>query len=333
VADLKPGDPDRDPLLGELTTLVQGAVVEVLLEQRDAVPKLLEQLPRGLRKEEQRAWELSGLHLSRQRRFHEALAIFEAWYRNIVDHQATSDHRLHKGAPLVWIRDQHVNLEHTALAQRFMMLTLIEDALAGEGTIDPARTGSYFRFVWYHGLSDSQFRRYAGEIAAFGREHSVDARYPERVLQELDKLWMTEFPATAEALLYPANWRYVAALLARTGDGTGQALELLADYLLSVMPGCRTYRRKRSHSTTTTSSARSTESISISAPSLVDTSCANPKTGAGQPISPPSPNLPEFLIRQRAALGSCFRARASQASDAAETLRANSSSYFRIEES
>ncbi len=197
----------------------------------------------------QRAWEVTGVLLSRSRRFHEALAIFEAWYRNVIEHQAKSEGRLHKGAPLVWIRDQHVILEHTALAQRFMMLTLIEDALASDGVVDPERTGSYFRFVWYHGLSDAQFRRYAEQIAAFGKEQPLPARYPERVLQELDKLWMTEFPATSEALLYPANRRYVAELLDQTGDGTGQVLELLAEYLLAVMPGCRTYRRKQTYST------------------------------------------------------------------------------------
>jgi len=33
------------------------------------------------------------------------------------------------------------------------------------------------------------------------------------------------------------------------GDPSGKTLELLADYLLSVITGCRTYRRRRSHST------------------------------------------------------------------------------------
>lgn len=129
------------------------------------------------------------------------------------------------------------------------MLTLIEDALASGGVIDPARTGSYFRFVWYHGLSDAQFRRYAKEIAVFGKKQALAARYPERVLQQLDQLWMTEFPTTSEALLYPANRQYIADLFRETGDGTGQALELLAEYLLSAMPGCRTYRRQHTHST------------------------------------------------------------------------------------
>jgi hypothetical protein len=139
----------------------------------------------------------------------------------------------------VWIRDCHVNQEHTALAKKFMMLTLVEDAIAGDGRIDPELTGSYFRLVWWHGVPDSQVQRYAKEIAAFAKENPTAAFYPERVLQELDKLWMTEFPTASESLLYPVNRRYVAALLAQTGDGTGKVLEILAEYLLAAMPGCR----------------------------------------------------------------------------------------------
>lgn len=242
------GSEPSDPLLEELRQLVPAEVIE-LLGQRDSAPKLIEQLPRGLERRDQRAWELSGLHLVRLRRFHEAILIFEEWYRRLLEHQAVKGVRVHKGTPLVWIRDCHVNLDHTALAKRFIMLTLVEDAIAGNGTIDPERSGVYFRLVWWHGMADRQLRRYAEEIAAFGRENAVAARYPEHVLQHLDKLWMTEFPTTAEALLYPANRRYVADLLAQTGDKTGTTLELLAEYLLSAMPGCRTYRRKRSHST------------------------------------------------------------------------------------
>jgi hypothetical protein len=98
-------------------------------------------------------------------------------------------------------------------------------------------------------MPDVLIRRYAEEIAAFARENEEDARYPERVLQNLDNLWMTELPESVEASLYPANRRYIAHLLERTGDRAGQQLELLADYLLSAMPGCRTYRRRRSYST------------------------------------------------------------------------------------
>jgi len=244
-----PAPEPADPLLDELKTLVTATVID-LLGQRDSALKLFNQLPRGIERGDQQAWELSGLHLGlRQRRFYDAILIFEEWYQRLLEYQTVKSVRVHKGAPLVWIRDFHVNLEHTALAKRFIMLTLIEDALAGSGTIDPEKSGVYFRLVWYHGMPDRQLRRYAGEIAAFGREDEVAARYPERILQHLDKLWMTEFPTTSESLLDPVNRRYVADLLAQTRDTSGKTLELLAEYPLSVMPGCRTYRRKRSYST------------------------------------------------------------------------------------
>jgi hypothetical protein len=38
-------------------------------------------------------------------------------------------------------------------------------------------------------------------------------------------------------------------LVGELGDGTGETLEVLAEYLMSCMPGCRTRRRERSAST------------------------------------------------------------------------------------
>jgi hypothetical protein len=75
------------------------------------------------------------------------------------------------------------------------------------------------------------------------------SRYPEWVLQGLDREWMTELPAPAEALAFTANRQYVHHLVNRLGDGTGKTLELLADYIVSCMPGCRTMRRRSSGST------------------------------------------------------------------------------------
>jgi hypothetical protein len=239
---------EEDPLLDELRNLVTLEVL-TLLKDRDSAPKLIAKLPRGRERERQRAWELVSLDLIRQRRFHEALTVLETWYEYLLKYQTDNSERIHKGTPLVWIRDCHVNQDHTALAKRFMMLTLVEDAIAGDGRIDPERTGSYFRLVWWHGVPDSQVQRYANEIATFAKENPTAAFYPERVLQELDKLWMTEFPTASESLLYPVNRPYVADLLAQIGDAAGKILEVLAEYLLATMPGCRTYRRKRSRST------------------------------------------------------------------------------------
>jgi hypothetical protein len=179
----------------------------------------------------------------RQRRNYEAL------YQALLRHQEDTGARIHKGMPLVWMRDSHVNLGHPVLAKHFLMLTLVEDAIRERGVLDPNNSGLYFRAVWHHGMSDREVRRYAREVEEFRRDNPEDVRFPERVPQDLDKLWMTDFPSAEESLLYPVNLRYMKHLWAGVGEETGKALELLADYLLSAMPGCRTYRRRRSHST------------------------------------------------------------------------------------
>lgn len=245
-----PSKETSDPRLDELRTLVAPSVMEMLLKQRGAASTLLRRLPQKLSDPGQRAWQLTGLHLVAERRFYDAIVVFEGWYQLLLRHQAQRGAWLHKGAPLVWMRDCYVNLGHPALAKRFMMLTLIEDAVRGGGTIDTEKTGSYFRAVWYHGMADGLLRRYTKEISAFAGRYERAAWYPERVLQNLDRLWMTEIPQASEMSLYPANRRYIRELLAETGgDTSGRALEILAEYLLSVMPGCRTHRRKRSFST------------------------------------------------------------------------------------
>jgi len=50
---------------------------------------------------------------------------------------------------------------------------------------------------------------------------------------------MTEYASTAEASLYVVNPAYVRWLLSKLGAGDGQALERLAHYLLSCVPGFR----------------------------------------------------------------------------------------------
>lgn len=67
-------------------------------------------------------------------------------------------------------------------------------------------------------------------------------------MQDLDNNWMTEFPALQEAAVYSANPRYVKHLIGQLGDASGTTLERLAEYILACMPGCRTTRRSRSHS-------------------------------------------------------------------------------------
>ena len=186
---------------------------------------------------------MAGLFYKINGRFYEALSIFDSLYNQMLSGQQETGSRVHKGMPLVWMRDCYSSMGCPSTAKRFIMLTLCEDAIAENGIVSSETTGVYFRLVWDHGLADSELQRYARQMYQLSEKYHEESMFPEFVLQEVDQDWMTEFPSPKDAALYTANTHYIKYLLSKLGDGTGKQLERLAEYLLSVMPGCRTYRR------------------------------------------------------------------------------------------
>jgi hypothetical protein len=156
---------------------------------------------------------------------------------------------VHKGLPLVWIADCFARMGFPVHAKRYLMLTLCEDAIRENGVVSPDTTGIYFRLVWVAGLPDAELRRYASRFSELSKERPREALFPEALLQLVDQAWLTEYPSAIEASSYLINPAYVRHLLAQLGTGTGEFLELLTEYLMSCMPGCRTMRRQRSGST------------------------------------------------------------------------------------
>jgi len=223
-----------------------------LLEQRDGAARLLESLPRVYPPEAFGAddktaldpWHLTGLFYTVQNRHFEALSIYSALYRQMLLAQSLS--RIHKGTPLVRIADSYSKLGYAVHAKRYLMLTLCEDALRENGNVSPETTGIYFRLS---GLPEAELKRYAQKFYDLANNDPDRAKYPEWLLQEIDTAWLTEVPSQLEYGLYVASTTYVDYLLNKLGDGTGEYLELLAEYLSSCMPGCRTMRRGRSGST------------------------------------------------------------------------------------
>jgi hypothetical protein len=227
-----------------------------LLSKRDGHARLLEELPKlfppkavASDSRERRLWELAGLFYKNKNRLNEALALFAALYQHMLAAQESPSDRAHKGMPLLWISDCYYRIGFPVLAKRYLMLTLCEDSVSGRGKVDPEATGVYFRLVWRHGLPDAELTKYALEIYALYSRHPDQGRFPEWLLQQLDRDWITECPAPAEAAVYAANTTYISYLLSRLADPTGSTLEVLAEYILSCMPGCRTVRRQRSGST------------------------------------------------------------------------------------
>lgn len=193
-------------------------------------------------------WSSCAHYLRLTGRWQEALGLYLQLYEHL--HSAQAGQKLwHKGDTLVWISDCFFVLGYAVHAKRYLMLTLCEDAIHGQGTVDPNKTGVYWRLVGQHGLSEDKLRAYATKAYQLSQAHPLEHFYPEAVLQRLDDEWLTELPTPVEAGSYRINRHYVDYLRGALGRGRGEALEQLAEYLMASMPGCRTRRRLRSGST------------------------------------------------------------------------------------
>ncbi|MGE3512125.1 MAG: hypothetical protein AB7N65_24950 [Vicinamibacterales bacterium] len=240
-----------DPVVQELTSL-DGQVVSTL-NDRDSASRLLEVLPfkyspsAVAQPNGARVWELAALWFLNSNRIHEALGLFWRLYQHMVEGQAGG--RVHKGMPLVWMSECYARLGFAIHAKRYLMLTLCEDALREAGAVSPNTSGVYFRLVWRQGLSHQELARYASRFFELAQESPESAKYPEALLQRVDDRWLVEAPSPTEFGSYIVSPAYIRHLRGMLGDGSGNALELLSEYLMASMPGCRTKRRQRSGST------------------------------------------------------------------------------------
>jgi hypothetical protein len=196
-----------------------------------------------------RTWELVGLVYKDWQRHQEALVVFQKLYEQMLVAQHAANSRCHKGMPLCWMSDCYFAIGYPLISLRYLTLTLVEDAITGQGKVSPETTGVYWRLVFRGWLSESQIQRYAEDIYNSYDPSEDGFFYPEWVLQKLDRNWIAWAPTPQEAGVYALNVRYLKFLNDRLGDKSGRTLEAIADYLLSCMPGCRTAVRQRSPST------------------------------------------------------------------------------------
>lgn len=199
--------------------------------------------------EQQRAWECIGQYYFATKRVHDALVSHRAMYDHLLSAQEEAGVRAHKGTPLCWIADCYGMLGCPTLAKRYLLCTLIEDAISESGRVDPKNTGVYFRLRWQFGMPDREISKYAQEASQLGLKDSDLALYPESVLQRLDKEWLTEIPSAIEANIFDISIPYLRYLRAQLGRGDGVALERIAQYVMSAIPGVRAHSRARTHST------------------------------------------------------------------------------------
>jgi len=211
--------------------------------------ELLERFPAPMQAGEQAtwdsnnwsAWEAVGLYYITEGRHYEALSIFATCYEQLQRAQHQGSFRIHKGKPLIWMSDCYWHMNWLVHAKRYLMLAFCEDLLNDHGTIIPHR-GAFYLGKWRHGMAENLFGSLSREVIGSTHFHP-GAMFPEALLQDVSEDWLTETPDPREVGAFTINRRYAGLLIDEMGEKSGRALERLAHYLLSCMPGVRTRRR------------------------------------------------------------------------------------------
>lgn len=142
-----------------------------ILDKRDGATKLAAELARRFTPESimdglpnQNTWTSTAAFYFNQGRYTEALLFYKALYDHMLLAEITMNRRCHKGTPLVYMSDTYARLGYSLISRRYLMLTLVEDAIRESGKISPDTPEIYFRVVWGGALSDSQLKIYAEKI-------------------------------------------------------------------------------------------------------------------------------------------------------------------------
>ncbi len=192
-------------------------------------------------------WQTVGKTFEAKERIHGAKAIFESLYHEITAAQIEEECYIPKGMPLVWMRDYCFNnLNQPWLAQRYILLTIIEDAIANKGHINPNTVGSYWRAVWFHNIEDAVFRKMAKNAYRLFNNDKDMGRFPEWILLNLMDDFSVKYPSNQEIEISPLNEPFAEHWFGRICSEKkkkGAHFEDFCAYLMSCMPGFEVQRR------------------------------------------------------------------------------------------
>jgi hypothetical protein len=189
-------------------------------------------------------WDTVGHALAVRGRLHEALTIHRELYHTMCEAQKGHGW-IHKGLPLVRLRDWHRSLHHPFHEERYLLLTLIEDAIREHGSITPEKGGIYHRFRWEDGRPDSEFQDLSCTAWREFNENEDLNSFPEEILGRMNPDCIKKAATCDEEDLYEINISYASELFSRASHRDWKALEKLAAYELSCVPGFVVEQQKR----------------------------------------------------------------------------------------
>jgi hypothetical protein len=207
-----------------------------------------------------RNWVMCSHFYRSANRLHESLGAAAELYCHILDYQDSANKRIHKGDPLHNMAEAYALLGYPIHSKRCLLLAACEDAITNRGRIDPRLHASYQRLAWDLGIRDEEIQQFAGLAWNLYENNPDQGRHPEYIAQSLEGEhyqaqipfhdWITGWPSAQEVGVYSISGHWASYLNGlRAKDKSGQPLERLAHYLISCMPGCRAYRRKKSRQT------------------------------------------------------------------------------------
>lgn len=192
-------------------------------------------------------WDMVGMWFFQQNRLHEAISIYRELYHLMCVTQEGCGW-IHKGLPLVRLRDCHRLLGHSWHEEKYLLLTLVEDAIRDGGAIEPPKSGIYHRFSWEDGRSHEEFQQLSGQIWAEYSQGRDLREFPEQILGRIGSRALKKAAAAQESDIYEINRTYAGKLYQKASAKDWHALETLAAYELSCIPGFEVAVQKRTQS-------------------------------------------------------------------------------------
>lgn len=196
----------------------------------------------------QDVWDMLAAWLREHAGAHATVQLLNLQYEHLRTYRRDRGDALYAGLPLLHMGDIYEQIGWPWHAQRSWLLSLCEAAVVRRGEVG-VETGALQRFV-SQGASEIQVLRLAQNMWDAARKYRQLGHFPELVVGELhDDEWYAGTPSSVEAGGYPIARATGDWLVSRLGNSKGVDLERLAQYLLSCIPGCRTYRREETNST------------------------------------------------------------------------------------
>ena len=172
----------------------------------------------------------------------------KALYNQILQYQIHSKKYVHKGMPLVWLYEFYRTINFKAIADKYMFLTCVEDAIIDKGHFN-RQAGVYFRLNFHFGMNDAAINKLGKDLYSLYIKNKKRVINPEYYLQLYGDSWKNKIPSVEEYNYWDINRFYFNELLSQLNDRTGKALESIAEYLFMNIPGATTLKRAKTPST------------------------------------------------------------------------------------